>query len=256
MQQNATYPDLADRTVFITGGGSGIGAALTRAFAHQSARVAFVDIAEEASHSLVEQVAAEGVRHRPVFLPCDIRDVAALRAAIAQVAEQLGDITVLLNNAANDQRHKTEDVTPEYFDDRIAVNQRPMFFTAQAIIPQMQRAGGGAIVNFGSVSWKLGQGGMAAYTMAKASVQGLTRSLARDFGKSNIRVNTLVPGWVMTERQLTHWVTPESAAAIDAGQCMAGRVMPEHIADMALFLSSAASAMCSSQEFVVDGGWT
>jgi NAD(P)-dependent dehydrogenase (short-subunit alcohol dehydrogenase family) len=256
MQQKALYPDLADRVVFITGGGSGIGAELTRAFALQSARVAFVDIAESESQALVERVVGEGVRHRPLFLPCDIRDIAALRAAIAQAAEQLGDITVLLNNAANDQRHALMDVTPEFFDDRIAVNQRPMLFAAQAVIPQMQRAGGGAIVNFGSVSWKLGQGGMAAYTMAKASVQGLTRSLARDFGKSNIRVNTLVPGWVMTERQLTHWVTPEAEAQIDAGQCMAGRVRPEHIADMALFLSSAAAAMCSSQEFVVDGGWT
>lgn len=256
MQQTAHYPDLADRVVFVTGGGSGIGAALTRAFAHQSARVAFVDIAEADSKALVDRVAAEGVRHRPVFLPCDIRDVAALRAAIAEVANTLGDITVLLNNAANDQRHALMDVTPEYFDDRIAVNQRPMLFAAQAVIPQMQRAGGGAIVNFGSVSWKLGQGGMAAYTMAKASVQGLTRSLARDFGKSNIRVNTLVPGWVMTERQLTHWVTPEAEKQIDAGQCLSGRVKPENIADMALFLSSAAAGMCSSQEFVVDGGWT
>lgn len=147
-------------------------------------------------------------------------------------------------------------MTPEFWDDRMAINQRPMFFAAQAIIPQMQRAGGGAIVNFGSVSWKLRQGGMPAYTMAKASVQGLTRSLARDYGKENIRVNTLVPGWVMTERQLTLWITPEAEKEIEAGQCLAGRVMPRNIADMALFLSSAASAMCSAQEFVVDGGWT
>lgn len=255
-QQNAIYPDLAGRSVFITGGGSGIGAALTAAFTAQGSKVAFVDIARDASEALVRQIAGQKPRHVPLFLNCDIRDIAALRAAIDQARAAHGDITVLLNNAANDQRHRTEDVTPEFWDDRIAINQRPMFFAAQAILPQMQRAGGGSIVNFGSVSWKLRQGGMAAYTMAKASVQGLTRSLARDYGKQNIRVNTLVPGWVMTERQLTHWVTPEAEKEIDAGQALAGRVMPEHIADMALFLGSAASAMCSAQEFVVDGGWT
>ncbi|MBC9206627.1 SDR family oxidoreductase [Roseomonas aerophila] len=254
-QQTALYPDLAGRSVFITGGGSGIGAALTAAFTAQGSRVAFVDIAEDASQALVAQL-SPGATHAPLFIRCDIRDIAALRAAIEQARAAHGDVTVLLNNAANDQRHKTEDVTPEFWDDRIAINQRPMFFAAQAVLPQMQRAGGGSIVNFGSVSWKLRQGGMAAYTMAKASVQGLTRSLARDYGKQHIRANTLVPGWVMTERQLTHWVTPEAEKEIDAGQALAGRVMPAHIADMALFLASDASAMCSAQEFVVDGGWT
>jgi NAD(P)-dependent dehydrogenase (short-subunit alcohol dehydrogenase family) len=251
MQPKATYPDLAGRSVFITGGGSGIGASLTEAFASQGSKVAFVDIARDASEAL-----AARLPNAPLFIPCDIRDIAALRAAVEQARAAHGDITVLLNNAANDQRHKLEDVTPEFFDDRIAINQRPMLFAAQAVLPQMQRAGGGSIVNFGSVSWKLKQGGMAAYTMAKASVQGLTRSLATDYGKQNIRVNTLVPGWVMTERQLTHWVTPEAELTIDAGQALAGRVQPEDIADMALFLASAASRMCSAQEFVVDGGWT
>ncbi|ONG46195.1 3-oxoacyl-ACP reductase [Pseudoroseomonas deserti] len=256
MQRKAIYPDLAQKTVFITGGGSGIGAALTRAFAHQGARVAFVDIALDASRALVEAIKAEGVPHAPLFLECDIRDVGLLRQAVAEAAASLGDITVLLNNAAHDERHAVDRVTPEYWDDRIAVNMRPVFFAAQAVIPMMQRAGGGSIVNFGSVSWKLRQGGMPAYTMAKASMQGLTRGLARDFGKQNIRVNTLVPGWVMTERQLTLWVTPEAEREIDAGQALAGRVFPEHIAEMALFLASDASAMCSAQEFVVDGGWT
>jgi NAD(P)-dependent dehydrogenase (short-subunit alcohol dehydrogenase family) len=251
MQPKASYPDLAGRSVFITGGGSGIGAALTEAFARQGSKVAFVDIAREASEALVA-----GLPGNPLFIPCDIRDIAALRAAVEQARAAHGDITVLLNNAANDQRHRTEDVTPEFWDDRIAINQRPLFFAAQAVLPQMQRAGGGSIVNFGSVSWKLRQGGMAAYTMAKASVQGLTRSLARDYGKENIRANTLVPGWVMTERQLTHWVTPEAEKEIDAGQALAGRVQPQDIAEMALFLASDASRMCSAQEFVVDGGWT
>ncbi|WP_159997986.1 SDR family NAD(P)-dependent oxidoreductase [Roseomonas sp. 18066] len=256
MQRKAIYPDLAQKTVFITGGGSGIGAALTRAFAHQGARVAFVDIATDASRALVEAIAAEDAPHTPLFLECDIRDVALLRQAVAEAAASLGDITVLLNNAAHDERHAVERVTPEYWDDRIAVNMRPVFFAAQAVIPMMQRAGGGSIVNFGSVSWKLRQGGMPAYTMAKASMQGLTRGLARDFGKQNIRVNTLVPGWVMTERQLTLWVTPDAERRIDEGQALAGRVYPEHIAEMALFLASDASSMCSAQEFVVDGGWT
>lgn len=251
MQPKASYPDLAGRSVFITGGGSGIGAALTEAFARQGSKVTFVDIAREASEALVA-----GLPGNPLFIPCDIRDIAALRAAVEQARAAHGDITVLLNNAANDQRHRTEDVTPEFWDDRIAINQRPLFFAAQAVLPQMQRAGGGSIVNFGSVSWKLRQGGMAAYTMAKASVQGLTRSLARDYGKENIRANTLVPGWVMTERQLSHWVTPEAEKEIDAGQALAGRVRPQDIAEMALFLASDASRMCSAQEFVVDGGWT
>jgi D-xylose 1-dehydrogenase len=256
MQRNAVYPDLAGRSVFITGGGSGIGAALTRSFALQGSKVAFVDIAEAESTALVQKISAEDVPHAPLFIPCDLRDIAALRAAVEQARAAHGDITVLLNNAANDQRHKAEEVTPEYWDERMAINQRPMFFAAQAIIPQMQRNGGGSIVNFGSVSWKLHQGGMPAYTMAKASVHGLTRGLAQDYGKQKIRVNTLVPGWVMTERQLKLWVTPEAEKGIEAGQCLAGRVMPQHIADMALFLASEASAMCSAQEFVVDGGWT
>jgi NAD(P)-dependent dehydrogenase (short-subunit alcohol dehydrogenase family) len=257
MQRRAIYPDLADRSVFITGGGSGIGAALVAAFAAQGSRVAFVDIAEAESHALVESLAgAEGVAHRPLFLRCDLRDIAALRQAVEEVRGRHGDITVLLNNAAHDERHAVDSVTPEYWDDRIAVNQKHVFFACQAVLPQMQRAGGGSIVNFGSVSWKLRQGGMPAYTMAKASMQGLTRGLARDFGKQGIRVNTLVPGWVMTERQLKLWVTPEAEREIEAGQTLAGRVMPQHIADMALFLGSAASAMCSAQEFVVDGGWT
>ncbi|UFN47045.1 SDR family oxidoreductase [Roseomonas sp. OT10] len=255
MQPAAIYPDLRDRSVYLTGGGSGIGAALTESFARQGARVAFVDIAEAPSRALVARLTPD-VAHAPLFLPCDIRDIAALRRSVEAAREAHGDITVLLNNAAHDERHRLEDVTPDYFDDRIAVNMRPMLFAAQAVIPQMIRAGGGAVVNFGSCSWKLGQGGMAGYTMAKASVQGLTRSLGRDYGKHNIRANTLVPGWVMTERQLALWVTPEAERQIEAGQMLAGRVMPQDIAEMALFLASAASKMICGQEFVVDGGWT
>jgi NAD(P)-dependent dehydrogenase (short-subunit alcohol dehydrogenase family) len=251
---SAIYPDLKDRVVFITGGGSGIGAALTRAFAAQGAKVGFVDIAEPESLALVKSVAAE-TGNTPLFLPCDIRDIPALQAAIAKIAEQLGTINVLVNNAANDQRHAVETVTPEFWDERMAVNLRPMFFAAQAVLPGMQRLNAGAIVNFGSVSWMIGQGGMPAYTAAKAAVHGLTRGLARDFGGNNIRVNTLIPGWVMTERQLKLWLTPEADAEREKRQCLPLRVQPEHIAAMALFLASDASVACTSQQYIVDAGW-
>lgn len=250
----AHYPDLSGKTVFITGGGSGIGAALTEGFARQGARVAFVDIAREPSEALVRRLQADGLA-APLFIACDISDVDALRAAIGRTQETLGDIAVLVNNAANDDRHRLEDVTPDYWDDRQAILIRPMFFAAQAVAPQMRRRGGGAIVNFGSVSWMDKMGGMPAYTTAKAAVQGLTRGLARDLGPDNIRVNTLVPGWVMTERQLKLWVTPESGAVIDSKQCLPGRVLPGHIADMVLFLASDAAAMCTAQDFIVDAGW-
>jgi NAD(P)-dependent dehydrogenase (short-subunit alcohol dehydrogenase family) len=251
---SAIYPDLKDRVVFITGGGSGIGAALTRAFAAQGAKVGFVDIAEPESLALVKSIAAE-TGNTPLFLPCDIRDIPALQAAIAKIAEQLGTINVLVNNAANDQRHAVETVTPEFWDERMAVNLRPMFFAAQAVLPGMQRLNAGAIVNFGSVSWMIGQGGMPAYTAAKAAVHGLTRGLARDFGGNNIRVNTLIPGWVMTERQLKLWLTPEADAEREKRQCLPLRVQPEHIAAMALFLASDASMACTSQQYIVDAGW-
>jgi NAD(P)-dependent dehydrogenase (short-subunit alcohol dehydrogenase family) len=255
MHQPAIYPGLAGKTVFITGGGSGIGAAITRAFAGQKAKTAFVDIALEPSRALVAEVEKE-TGNRPLFLPCDIRDIPALQAAIEQVRAELGDIGVLVNNAANDQRHKVEETTPDYWDERMAVNLRPAFFTAQAVLAQMKRLGGGSIINFGSVSWMIPQGGFPAYATAKAASHGLTRTLARDFGPFNIRVNCLVPGWVMTERQLTHWLTPEADKEREKGQCIPARVMPEDIADMALFLASDAAAKCTAQNFTVDGGWT
>lgn len=255
MHRPAIYPDLADKTVFITGGGSGIGAALTEAFLTQDAKVAFVDVAEEASQALCDRLKAEHGR-APLFIRCDIRDVAALQAAIARTAEELGDIGILMNNAANDQRHTVEEVTVEFWDERMAINQRPMFFTAQAVLPMMKRLGGGTIVNFGSISWRVGQGGMPAYTMAKAAVHGLTRGLARDFGPYNIRVNTLIPGWVMTRRQIDLWLTPEAEEQLEKDQCLKSRVMPEDIADMALFLASDAAAKCTAQQYTVDGGWS
>ena len=254
MHQSAIYPGLAGKTVFITGGGTGIGAALTRGFAGQKARVVFVDVALEASRALVADVASEtGVT--PLFIPCDIRDIASLQAAIEQVRREVSDIAVLVNNAANDQRHTVEEVTPAFWDERMAVNLRPSFFTAQAVLPQIKRLGGGSIINFGSLSWMIPQGGFPAYATAKSAMHGLTRTLARDFGPFNIRVNCVVPGWVMTERQLKLWLTPEADAERAKAQCLPSRVMPEDIADMVLFLASDAAAKCSAQDFTVDGGW-
>jgi D-xylose 1-dehydrogenase len=254
MTSFARYPSLVDRTVLVTGGATGIGACLVQEFAGQGAKVGFIDIARAAGEALARELA--GSRHAPLFVPADLTDTPALEAAIAQVRARFGLIRALMNNAANDQRHRIEDTTPEYWDQAMAVNLKHQFFAARNVAEDMRQAGGGAIVNFGSISWKLKQGGMPAYTTAKAAVQGLTRSLARDFGPFHIRVNTLVPGWVMTDKQLRLWLTDEGKADIARGQCINEPLMPQHIAHMALFLAADDSAMCTAQDFVVDGGWT
>jgi D-xylose 1-dehydrogenase len=253
MSSFARYPSLVDRTVLVTGGATGIGACLVAEFAAQGARVGFIDIAREAGEALARELA--GSRHAPLFVGADLTDIAQVEGAIAAVRERFGPIRVLLNNAANDQRHTIEDTTPQAWDAGIAVNLRHQFFAARSVAADMKQAGGGSIVNFGSISWMLKQGGMPVYTTAKAAVQGLTRSLARDLGPFNIRVNTLVPGWVMTERQLRLWVTDEGRAEIAKGQCINQPLEPQHIAHMALFLAADDSAMCTAQDFVVDGGW-
>ncbi len=250
----ATYPSLKDRVVFITGGGTGIGESLVSHFCAQGSKVAFVDIEEEASRGLVERIAGSG-QPAPTFLYCDLRDIDALRAAILETEAAFGPVRVLINNAANDTRHAVEDVTVEYWDDRMAVNLRHQFFAAQAVAPMMRAAGGGSIVNLGSVSWMFKAGGMPGYTSAKAAIHGLSRGLARDFGKDGIRVNTLVPGWVMTRRQLDHWVDAAAERLIEENRCLAGRVHAPDVARMALFLAADDSAMCTAQTFIVDGGW-
>ena len=250
----ARYPGLRGKSIFVTGGGSGIGAEIVESFLDQGAKVAFVDIAEADSRQLCDALKSQ-YGAEPLFIPCDITDVAALQAAIEQAGRELGDIGVLVNNAANDTRHDWQSVTPAEWDQRMAVNLRPMFFAIQAVAPMMQRLGGGSIVNFGSISWKLSMGGMPAYTAAKAAVHGLTRSMARNLGPVGIRVNTVLPGWVMTERQLKLWVTAESEATIDASQCLKGRIQPVDVARMVLFLASDDARMCSAQEFTVDAGW-
>jgi NAD(P)-dependent dehydrogenase (short-subunit alcohol dehydrogenase family) len=249
----AVYPSLRDRVVLVTGGGSGIGAEEVTQFAAQGARVAFLDIAREPAEALVARIAAAG-HPEPLFCHCDLTDIAALRAAIAEIGRRIGPVTVLVNNAANDQRHKWEDVTPEYWDERQAVNLRHQFFAIQAVAPMMKDAGGGSIVNFGSVSWHVGQGGMPAYTTAKAAVEGLTRGMARDLGPDNIRVNCVVPGWIMTERQINLWLTPEAEANLIRSQCLKRKLEPADVARMVLWLAADDSRMCTSQLFVVDAG--
>ncbi len=251
----ASFPSLKGKHVFITGGGSGIGEALVTAFAGQGARVSFVDIAKEASEALCARLASEGLTP-PAFRYCDIRDVSALQAIMREFAAQHGDIDVLVNNAASDDRHVLEEVTPEYWNDRIAINQRPMFFTCQAVVPGMKKKGGGSIINVGSISWHISNGGYPVYTTAKAAVSGLTRGLARDLGPHRIRVNTVTPGWVMTERQVRLWLDAEGEADIKRNQCLPDKLMPWHVARMVLFLAADDSAMCTAQEFVVDGGWS
>tara|TARA_R110002012_G_scaffold179277_1_gene344861 strand:+ start:850 stop:1713 length:864 start_codon:yes stop_codon:yes gene_type:complete len=248
------YTSLQDASVFITGGATGIGKALVEAFCAQGAKVAFVDILADDGNALVTELAKSST-HVPLFIECDLTDIDALRRAVGDASAQNGPISVLLNNVANDTRHKWQDVTPEYWDQRQAINIRPAFFAIQAIAPMMIKAGGGSIVNFGSVSWMMGQGGMPGYTTAKSAVQGLTRGMARDLGKDGIRVNTLVPGWVMTQRQLDLWVDEAAEKEIAERQCLKNKVMPDDIARMALFLASDESRMISSQNFIVDGGW-
>jgi NAD(P)-dependent dehydrogenase (short-subunit alcohol dehydrogenase family) len=216
--------------------------------------VAFVDIAVDASLALCERLVTAGY-DKPVFRQCDIRNIAALQETMRELAADIGDFDVLVNNAANDDRHKVEDVTVDYWDDRIAINERPMFFACQAVIEGMKKKGSGSIINLGSISWRIAGGGYPVYTTAKASVNGLTRGLARDLGPYRIRVNTVTPGWVMTERQIRLWLGEEGEEVIKRNQCLPDHLEPWHIARMVLFLASDDSAMCTAQEFIVDGGW-
>nr|WP_315496267.1 SDR family oxidoreductase [uncultured Rhodoferax sp.] len=250
----ATYPSLAGRTVFVTGGSSGIGADIVIAYARQGAQVAFTGRNAESAAQVIE--AASSVGPTPLFLQSDAADVAALKAAIATTAERFGDISVLVNNVANDQRHNLADVTPDDFDWRVAINLRPAFFAAQSVVEGMKRLGGGSIVNLGSISWMIKGAGYPVYATCKSATVGLSRSLARDLGKLNIRVNTLSPGWIMTEKQLTMWVDEAGEKAMDENQCLPGRIVGSDVANMALFLSADDSRMVTAQDFVVDAGWT
>ena len=250
--QGAIFPSLKDRTVLVTGGGSGIGEAIVRAFVAQGARVGFIDIDVNGSKQLLASLPAQASAH---FEHADLRDIAALKRAIAGIREALGPITILVNNAARDDRHAIEDVTPEYWDERIAVNLKHQFFSAQAVAPDMIQAGGGAIINMGSVSWVIGQGNMPCYTTAKSAVQGLTRALARDLGPNNVRVNSILPGWIMTQRQQDRWLTEEGEAELMQRQCLKRKLMPDEIARVVLFFAADDSSACTNQSYIVDGGW-
>ena len=251
----ASYPSLAGKNVFVTGGGSGIGADIVAAYALQGARVAFADRDVASSRQLLASLEGK-VAQLPLFIACDLSDMAALRDSVAQTGAAFGDIDVLVNNTANDARHDFLEVTPEDFDARININLKVAFFAAQAVVAGMIRSGGGAIINIGSTGWKNKVAGYPVYATAKSAVNGLTRSLAREYGKHRIRVNTLTPGWIMTAKQLEHWVDAEGEQAMDVNQCLPGRIAGVDVANMALFLSAADSRMLTAQEFVVDAGWT
>ncbi|TKB10464.1 MAG: SDR family oxidoreductase [Mesorhizobium sp.] len=253
MMPSARFADLDGASVLITGGGSGIGAALTEGFMRQGARVAFIDIADKPSTALADRLEKE-LGRRPLYLKTDLRDVGALRTAVAKAAEAHGDITVLVNNAALDDRHEVKDVTVEFWDNNLAINLRPHFFTAQAVAPGMKRAGGGSIINFTSTSYLINHPDMPAYTAAKAGILGLTKGLAGKLGADGIRVNAVAPGWVITERQKELWVTEETLAAHVAKQCIKEAMRPDDIVGTVLFLASDASRMLTAQMLIVDGG--
>ena len=254
MMPKARFPDLEAASVLITGGGTGIGAALTLGFARQGARVAFIDIALAPSLALADEV-EDATGLRPLFLEADLRDIEALRAAVAQAAEAHGPVTVLINNAAFDQRHSIEEVDVDYWDNNQAINLRPHFFTAQAVAPGMKQAGGGSIINFTSTSYLINHPDMPSYTAAKGGILGLTKGLAGKLGPDGIRVNAIAPGWVITERQRELWVTTERLEAHVGRQCIREAMHPDDMVGPCLFLASDASRMLTAQMLIVDGGY-
>lgn len=250
MSAFAIYPSLKDKTVFLTGGASGIGEFMVRAFAEQGARVGFLDMDEPGSKKLAEELG-----DKVTYELCDLRDIRALKVAFASLQEKLGSCKVLVNNAARDDRHTWEEVTSEYFDERVATNLKHFFFAIQAVAPGMIQAGkGGSIINMGSNSWWEAGGGMPVYTTSKAAVHGLTRGMARDLGQHKIRVNTVVPGWIMTERQKELWATPEALEKHRARQCLPDLIDPVYVARMVLFLASDDAAMCTANNYMVEAG--
>jgi D-xylose 1-dehydrogenase len=245
----AQYPSLKDRVVLVTGGATGIGESIVRHFARQGARVAFLDVQDEPGQSIAKELAAAR------YLHCDLADVGALQAAAAQVLAAYGTVDVLVNNAANDQRHKMEDVTPEYWDRSMAVNLRPQFFTIQAVAPAMRAAGRGSIINMSSISWMIPSTGLPLYVAAKAAVVGLTRTMAHELGPAGIRVNAVLPGAIATEKQKRLVYTPEYKAKILAGQALKREIVPDDVARLVLFLAADDSSAITNQSYVIDGGW-
>jgi NAD(P)-dependent dehydrogenase (short-subunit alcohol dehydrogenase family) len=253
-KQFARYPSLKDRVVLVTGGATGIGESIVTHFARQGSRVAFLDIEDEPAHALVHSLTAEGCPE-PEYLHCDLTDVAALKSAVESVLARWGTVDVLVNNAANDQRHTIEEVTPEYFDKSIAVNLRPQFFMIQSVLPAMREAGRGSIINMSSISWMIPSTGAALYIAAKAAIVGLTRTVAHEAGPDGIRVNAVLPGAIVTERQKRLWYTPEYKAEILNSQALKRDILPEDVARLVLFLAADDSSAITNQSYIVDGGW-
>jgi len=253
-KQFGIYPSLEGRVVLVTGGATGIGASIVEHFARQGSRVAFMDVQDEAAHYLVAGLTAQGCTP-PIYLQCDLRDVTVVQRAIKSLIKMLGTVDVLINNAANDQRHSIESVTPESFDQSIAVNLRPQFFTIQAVLPAMRKAGRGSIINMSSISWMIPSTGLPLYITAKAAIVGLTRTLAHELGPHNIRVNAVLPGAIATERQKQLWYTPAYKAEIMASQALKRDILPEDVARLVMFLAADDSSAITNQSYVVDGGW-
>ncbi len=251
----ARYPSLVGRVAFVTGGASGLGAEFVSQLAAQGSRVAFVDLDSGQGKALAESIAQRG-DPEPLFTECDVRDVPALQAAIGAAADQLGPVSVLVNNAANDTRHAVEQVDVEYWDDRMAVNLRHHFFATQAVVPMMRASGGGSVINLGSISAHIDLRDIPGYITAKAGIEGLTRALARDLGADGIRVNCVIPGWIMTSRQLEHWVTPEiEENVIKVRQSLPRLLYPDDVARLVLWLAADDSRACTGQNWIADGGW-
>ncbi|MCB1488430.1 MAG: SDR family oxidoreductase [Bauldia sp.] len=253
MKYGAIYPSLKGRTVLVTGGGSGIGESIVTHFAAQGSKVGFIDIKEKESKALVAKLKRK--KQKVHFEHCDLADIDALRKAIKSVRKALGPITILINNAAHDERHTLKEVTSEYFDDRIRVNLKHQLFTIQAVVDDMKKAKNGAIVNMGSTSWMVAFGGLPVYTAAKAGVIGLTRGLAHELGQHNIRINSVAPGWIMTKRQKELWVTPEALEQLMKDQCLQRTLGPDDIARAVLFYASDEASAVTNQSVVFDGGW-
>ncbi len=249
MNSTVKYQSLENKVVLVTGGGSGIGESIVREFVMQGSKVGFLDFDEHSSESLTNEL--QNVHYEN----CDLRDIDQLKISIENIRNRFGDITILINNAARDDRHSIESVTPDYWDERIATNLKHQFFAAQSVREQMVNSGGGSIINLGSTSWLVGQGGMPCYTTAKSAVQGLTRALARDLGPFNIRVNSILPGWIMTKRQEDLWLTDEGEKELMTRQCLKRKLVPEDISRVVLFFASDQSNACTNQSYIVDGGW-
>lgn len=252
--QFGSYPSLRNRAVLVTGGATGIGASIVTHFVRQGARVAFLDVQDEPGHELAASVPADGCL-KPLYLHCDLSDVAALQSAVQQTLAALGTVDVLVNNAANDQRHSIHEVTPAYWDHSMAINLRPQFFMIQAVVPAMRAAHRGSIINMSSISWMIPSTGVPLYIAAKAAIVGLTRTMAHELGSANIRVNAVLPGAIVTERQRQLWYTPEYKAEILASQALKRDILPEDVARLVLFLAADDSSAITNQSYVVDGGW-